>query len=234
MALSVAESCSSQIDLEPFIDGAGAVDLHAELAEVLLIGGLGHLVDYLALVDVLLERKQDLRGVYGLDEVVGDLGPDGLLHDVLLLALGDHDHGCRGGDFLDAAQCLEPAQPGHVLVEQDEVEGGLGAAVEGIVAVRYGLHLVAFLLEEEDVGLQELNLVVHPEQFVCIVHIWGIIGALWNQNPKGKSSSSSSTGGASGSGSGSGCGASGSMISRFSGSSIWRSSGMSRGAKCSS
>ena len=74
--------------------------------------------------------------------------------------------GCGGQQFLHAVQCLQPAQAGHVLVEQDEVERFLSAAVQGVVAVRHGLHLVTFLFEEEDVGFQELYLVVDPKQFV--------------------------------------------------------------------
>ena len=64
----------------------------AELRTVVGGGLLGH---QLLLVHVLLDREQHLVGVDGLDEVVGDLRPHGLVHDVLLLALGDHDdRGC--------------------------------------------------------------------------------------------------------------------------------------------
>ena len=44
-------------------------------------------------MDILLQGQQDLIGVDGLDEVVGNLLSDGLVHDVLFLALGDHNDG---------------------------------------------------------------------------------------------------------------------------------------------
>ncbi len=155
------------IDLLPLLDAGGVVDEHPQTGELLLVARLRVFRHDFLLLDVLLERQQDLCGVDGLDEVVGNLGADGLFHDVLLLALRDHHDGCGGQQFLDAVQCLQSAQSGHVLVEQDEVERLLGAAVQGIVAVRHRFHLVAFLLEEEDVSLQQLNLVVNPKQFVC-------------------------------------------------------------------
>ena len=60
---------------------------------------------------------------------------------------------------------------GHVLVEQDEgvwlgVEG-----VEGVATVADRRQRVAFLLEEEDVWAEEVNLVVGPEY---LLH--GVIG----------------------------------------------------------
>ena len=154
------------IDLGPVGEGGGVADLHTYLAEILLVGGLRHFGDNLALVDVLLQGQEYLRGVDGLDEVVGNLGADGLVHDVFLLALRDHDNGYGGQHLLDAGQGLEAADARHVLVEQDEVVGLLGTAFEGVETVGHGVNRVTFLFEEEDMGLQELYLVVNPKKFI--------------------------------------------------------------------
>ena len=138
------------------------VYLHGDLSEVLLISCLRDFGDNLPLMDVLLQRQQNLRGIDGLDEVVGNLGADGLVHDVLLLALGAHHNGRGGLYLLDILERFESAETGHHLIEEDEVEGFLTAFFNGVVAVADGYHFVAFLLEEKDVGLEQFNLVVYP------------------------------------------------------------------------
>ncbi len=87
----------------------------------LLVVAGGLLTDQAPGLEVLLQRKQDLVRVHRLDQVIVDLAADGLLHDVLLLALGDHDHGHRGVAVLDPVQRFQPAEPGHVLVQEDDV-----------------------------------------------------------------------------------------------------------------
>ena len=151
------------VDFHPVLPGAAVHDLHGNLLELLLILALCHLGLYLAAMDVLLQRQQNLVGVHGLDEIVGNLLPDGLLHDVLLLALGDHHHGRGRRNLLDALQRLQPAESRHLLVEQYQVEGALLAQVYGIGAVAGGGHFVALLLEEDDMGLQQLHLIVDPQ-----------------------------------------------------------------------
>ena len=155
------------IDFLPFFKARGIVYLHAQSREVLLIIALQVLRDDFLLLDVLLERQQNLCGIDWLDEVVGNLRADCLLHDVLLFTLRHHHHRRSRQQFLYAGQCLEAAQTRHVLVEQDEVERLFRTTVECIVTVRHGFHLITFLLEKKDVSLQELNLVVNPKQFIC-------------------------------------------------------------------
>ena len=114
---------------------------------------------------VLLDREQHLIGVDGFDEVVGDLRADGLVHDVLLLALGHHDDGRRGAHLLDLGKGFESRHAGHHFVEDDQVVGSFGSHVDRVVSVVAGVHFIALLFEEQDVGLQEFDLVVHPEYF---------------------------------------------------------------------
>ena len=134
--------------------------------------GLRHLGHNFTLVDVFFQRQQNLVGVDGLDEVVGNLGPDGLVHDVFLLALGHHHHGQVGADVLDALQGFEPAQAGHVLVQQHQVEILLLTLLHGIVSVGQGRHLVSLLFQKYNMGLEHVDLIVHPKQFsvghICI------------------------------------------------------------------
>ncbi len=113
-------------------------------------------------MDVLLQGEEDLVGVDGLDEIVGNLRPYGLVHDVFLLALGDHDNGCCRLYLLDVLQCFETAQARHHLVEKYQVEGLLPALVDGIGAVADGNDFVSFLLKEQNVGFEEFNLIVDP------------------------------------------------------------------------
>jgi len=116
-------------------------------------------------VDVLLDREQHLIGIHGLDEVVGDLRSHGLVHDVLLLALGDHDDGCRRAHLLDLGQGFESGHTGHHLVEDNQVVGPFGGHVYRVVSVVAGVHLVAFLREKQHVRFQQFHFVVHPEYF---------------------------------------------------------------------
>lgn len=134
--------------------GEGVVDLHAQSAEVLLVGVLGHLGDNLPLVDVLLQRRQDLQRVDGLDEIVGYLRTDGLLHDVLLFTFRHHHDRCGGRHFLDTGQCLQSAHARHILIQKYEVEVLLVTEIQGIVAIADRHHLIALLLEKKSMCLE--------------------------------------------------------------------------------
>jgi len=131
----------------------------SELRTVVGGGLLGH---QLLLVHVLLDREQHLVGVDGFDEVVGDLRAHGLVHDVLLLALGDHDHGGRGAHLLDLGEGFESRHAGHHFVEDDQVVGSFGSHVDRVVSVVAGVHLVPFPLQEQHVGLQQFDFVIDP------------------------------------------------------------------------
>ena len=61
--------------------------------ELLLIERSGLLRHYGAAMQIFLDGKKYLIGVYGLDEVVGNFVSNSLIHNVFLLALGNHDYG---------------------------------------------------------------------------------------------------------------------------------------------
>ena len=120
-----------------------------------------------------LDGQQYLVGVDGLDEVVGDLAAEGVVHDVFLLALGDHHHGQPRSPLFQLAQRVDARQTGHLLVEEHQV--GLLAVhdVEGVAARAHRHHAVAFLFQKHDVGLQQVYLVVGPKYCCHSVALFG-------------------------------------------------------------
>ena len=151
------------VDLHPLGGRQRPAEPSRELSESLEVILL-HLLaaDAVALQEP-LAREEDLLGVDRLDEVVRDLPPDGVLHQVLLLGLRDHHDGRLGAVLLDPLQRVQPTQPGHLLVQEDDVEAVALDAVHGVGAVGDGLDVEALGFEEEDVRLEEVDLVVGPE-----------------------------------------------------------------------
>ena len=116
------------------------------------------------------DHGEDLARVDRLDEVVGDLGADGVLEGLGLFALGDHHHRHAVVDAADGLEELEPAPAGHLLVEQHHAVGLALEQDEGVVAVGGRLDGEALLLQKEDVGREALDLVVHPEDALGTGH----------------------------------------------------------------
>lgn len=121
-------------------------------------------------VQVFLYRQEYLVGVDRLDEVVGDVVADSLVHDILLLTLGDHYDGSGRCRLLDALQRLQPGQSRHVLIENDEVEMLRLREFEGIAAVVDGHEVISFGFEEHYVGLEEVNLIIGPK-YIELAHM---------------------------------------------------------------
>ena len=132
----------------PVVNGLAGVYLHGYVLEALAVSALRNLGHDFPAVNVLFQRKEYLVGVNRLDKVVGYLRAYGLIHDVFLLALSHHDNRRGRRYFLDLLQCLKTAKPWHHLVEQHKVERALPALVNGIDAVGYCNHVIAFLLKE--------------------------------------------------------------------------------------
>lgn len=61
------------------------------------------------------------------------------------------------------AQDLQAVAAGHLLVEQDEVVQVLAHQLQRIVAIRDGVDVIAPRLQKEQVRLQQVDLVVDPE-----------------------------------------------------------------------
>ena len=142
------------IDVAPVGEAVGHLECRGEASEFRPVIGCGLFGDQLLGVDVLLDREQHLVGIHGFDEVVGDLRPDGLVHDVLLLALGDHDDRSSGAYFLDFRQGFESCHTRHHLVQDDEVVVALRRHVDRVVSVVAGIDFVTFSPEEKHMGFQ--------------------------------------------------------------------------------
>ena len=146
----------------PLLDIHPVGDAHGELAERLLIVA-GHLLAHkLLVVDILLQAEQYLVGVHRFDEVVGDIGADGVLHDVLLFALGNHHDGKMRVVLLEALEGLQAAQSGHILIQKDDVHKLFLQDFEGFHTAHRGNHVIALGLQEQYMRFQQVNLVVRP------------------------------------------------------------------------
>ena len=117
-------------------------------------------------MDMLLEAQQYLAWVDGLDEVVGYLLADRLLHDTLLLALGNHHHGQLGVQALDLLQGFQSRQTGHVLVQENDIQRLLPTDVNRVLSVGSCQHFIVFTAKIDKVGGQEVDFVVRPKDSV--------------------------------------------------------------------
>ena len=114
-------------------------------------------------MEQLFQRAENLARIHGFYKIVGYLAAHGLVHDILLLALGYHHHRHIGVGVLDAVESLKTGESGHVLVEDYEVEGLFGGEGQRVGTVVDGGDVVAFRLQEDYVGLEEVYLIVSPK-----------------------------------------------------------------------
>ena len=158
------------VELIPVIDGACHGYLLADAHKLLLIVACGFLRHQRLAVQVFLDGKQNLHRVHRLNQIVGNLAADSLIHDVFLLAFRNHNHGHIGLRNLDLLQRLQSADARHILIENDEVEILLRYGVECVATVGHCGHFVAFVLQKQNMRFQEIDFVVGPEN-LFLVHI---------------------------------------------------------------
>ena len=151
------------VDLGPFLCVQPATQLHGQLAELPHVGRLGLLALNPSVVQDFLDRHQDLVGVHRLDQVVADFGTNRLLHDALLLALGDHDDGQLRPLGLDALKRLDAIQTWHVFVQEHDVVGVLVHPFKRFHPAVDSGHVVPLLVEEQHVGPEQFDFVVSPK-----------------------------------------------------------------------
>src|SRR5216683_1240188 len=109
------------------------------------------------------DHREDLARLDRLHEVVVHLDPDRLAQRALVLALGDHHDRHGGVERADLADQLEPASPGHLLVQQHDAVRLAPQQRERVVAVGGGGHREPLALEEAPVRGEALDFVVYPE-----------------------------------------------------------------------
>ena len=104
------------IDLDPVLRREMGHQFHGDLVQLLgVIAGKFFLGDIARFQDF-LSRAKDLAGIDRLGEVIVDLRPDGILHQALFLAFGDHDDWEPRADLLDLGQGGQAVLAGHHLV----------------------------------------------------------------------------------------------------------------------
>ena len=150
------------IDRAPLLERASRAHLRRNTPELGTIIGRSLLGYKLLLMDILLDRQQYLIGIYGFDEVVGNLRADGLIHNILLLALGNHNHRRSGSNLFDSRQCFESRNAGHHLVENDQIVALSRRHLDCVVSIVAGIDLIAFGFEEQYMRFQQLDLVINP------------------------------------------------------------------------
>lgn len=110
-----------------------------------------------------LDSEKDLCRVYRLCQIIRDLFPDRLLHEVFLFGFCyHHDRSCRSFRF-DFDESIEPTHAGHHLIKKDKVGGGLVMQGNGISSIGGSPDAIATLLKEHNVWGQQVNFVVNPE-----------------------------------------------------------------------
>ncbi len=116
-----------------------------------------------ASLELALQRRKDLQGRDGFDEIVVDAFTDGPGHQVFGFALGDHDHRYVVADLLDALERLEPAHTRHHLVEQDRVVVVLFQHGERVPPVGDTFDLVLALGEINGMRTKFVDVIVNPQ-----------------------------------------------------------------------
>ena len=100
----------------------------------------------------------------GFDKVIGNLGADGLVHDVFLLTLGYHYNRNVRVNLLDVLQCLQSAHTYHVFVKKHQIILVGAAHVKRIVAVGHGVNFIALVLKKQYVCPEKVYLIIDPKQ----------------------------------------------------------------------
>ena len=120
------------------------------------------LADDFVLMDMLFEAEQYLIRINRFDKIVGNFLTDSLLHNTLLLTLGNHHHRQFRMKTLNLLQGFESCQAGHILIEKDDVQGFGPAYIDSILPIVGGKDFIVFVAQIDDIGFEKVDLVVCP------------------------------------------------------------------------
>ena len=137
--------------------------LHAYLAKLLLVVLRTVLALQPTPLGVLLHRQQQLTGRHGFNQVVADFSAEGVIHNMFLLALGNHHHRQLRPALLDELQRVDAAQAGHLLVEEHQIGHHRLQLVERVASALHGHHAIALLLEVQYMGFQQVDFIIGPK-----------------------------------------------------------------------
>ena len=156
------------IDLHPVVRGQGIIDLHTDTTEFLLITHRSRLGDNHVLMDILLDREEQLVGIYRFDQIICDLISDRLIHDAFLLTFSHHHDRHIRSDLLDMRQRLQPSQARHILIEKNNIKRLFLTAVNSVLPAHHRNDLIPFVLQEQDMRFQQINLVISPKYSIFL------------------------------------------------------------------
>ena len=69
-----------------------------------------------------LDREEYLFGIDRLDKIIGYLSSKGLVHNMLLLTLGNHNNRHMRETALYGSKGVKPAETRHILIKEDKVD----------------------------------------------------------------------------------------------------------------
>lgn len=136
--------------------------------KLLLVRTVDVIHNKLLVLQVFLDHQQNLTGIDWLDQVVIDLGSDGLVHDLLLFILGNHDHREPGAKCFDLAQSIQSGKSGHVFVQKNHIEMLLGTTFHGFRTVVHRRNRTALAFQEHDVTPKQVDLIIRPQNFIVL------------------------------------------------------------------
>ena len=147
----------------PLSEGRSVLHRHRNTTKLGTIVGGGLLGYKLLRMNMFLDKRKHLRGVYRLDDIVGNFRAYSFVHNILLFALGNHYYGRSRANIFDKRQCFESCHSGHHLIKDNDIVSGLRCHIYSIVAVVAGIHLVPLALKEHNVRFQQLDFVINPK-----------------------------------------------------------------------
>ena len=142
----------------------GIVHAERNAREILSIAHFGVLLSDFLCVDVLFERKENLHRIDRLQEIVGDLSTDGLIHQIFGFILRYHHHGHLWMQCLNSGEGFESRESRHILIEKDEVKGLRFAQIDCISTVVGSGDVVSSFFEEDAMRTKEVYFIVNPEK----------------------------------------------------------------------
>ena len=156
------------LDSLPFLYRRGRIDHIGYITPLLTVVLLYLLTDNRLLMDMRLEAQEYLAGINRLDQIIGYLLADSLLHDMLLFRFGNHNHRYFGMQTFDLLKRFQSRHSRHVLVQEDDTESGMLMTenFQRILAVTGGNDFVVLLFQINNVRLQQVYLVINPKYSV--------------------------------------------------------------------
>jgi len=113
-------------------------------------------------VNILLDGQNNLLGIYRFNQIVRNFASQRLIHDILLLALGNHHHRGGGRKVFYPLQSLQSGYSRHIFIQKDQVKVIFLHQGQGISSIGRCCHLIVPLFQEKDIRFQKVNFIICP------------------------------------------------------------------------